>query len=465
MPINIRKNAFNIKGGDAYFEVDMLEGDVNIISGYVSPEMFGAKGDGITDDTLAWQQAVDSGKNIYALSTIYKCGQIDVTKNITIDCNFADFVCTANTLFYCHGNVSATLTGQSDYNANDTEYAINSVQYGNYTGMAMLQGTNNFEQTRDYYRGGVVSTFHNGNLEGVYPIDIKNETDDTTILLIYPITITIKRFGNLEYIGSSNAQKNWIIIEYGLNCVIRDFKTKVDNFYTFIGLNKCLNCICECMQISGETGTVGTNSYLIGILDSSECIVRDSHLYNKYWHCITTGGIYMCWHNSIINCHLGNYTGAAFADHPNGIKSIIKDSVVSMIGIGGLGIVENCDAFSTTSSNAIIIYPSTSPLLTGTTIKDVRLYPKTVATIAIRSNPYVDDIAYYVDRIYVSNIKSNKITVVPTIKFNINDVIESRNASYIVGKIVITDVDALVDLNVDSPNVNRTNENIIVRND
>jgi len=62
------------------------------IKDYVTPEMFGAKGDGVTDDTIAIQNAINSGKEVrlrattYLVSTLYLtrgtmiCGQGKISK-------------------------------------------------------------------------------------------------------------------------------------------------------------------------------------------------------------------------------------------------------------------------------------------------------------------------------------------------------------------------------------------------
>ena len=52
---------------------------------YVTPEMYGAVGDGETDDSAAFQEAVNSGKNVLIPNKTYKCKNIIVsTSNIAI---------------------------------------------------------------------------------------------------------------------------------------------------------------------------------------------------------------------------------------------------------------------------------------------------------------------------------------------------------------------------------------------
>ena len=70
--------AANIKG-----DVDRLSEEISKLSTYVTPEMFGAVGDGVADDTGAVQSAVDSGK-VVMLSSYYAITQpIIISKSRT----------------------------------------------------------------------------------------------------------------------------------------------------------------------------------------------------------------------------------------------------------------------------------------------------------------------------------------------------------------------------------------------
>ena len=465
MPITLPYNLKFKNGNSAYSAIPIAVGDFDLsVSSGVSPEMYGAVGDGVTDDTTAWQAALDTGRNVFALSGKYKVGTLTVSKNCVIDCNNAEFICTATKLFDIHGEVKVTLTGQNSYTANEHQYAIQSETYGNYTGFGMLIGTNNFEETRSYYYGGFVCTFNNGIMNERYPIDVTNGTNNVTLQLINPITVYLKNISGVSYSGSSDSAKNYIVIKYGYGCVLENIQAELDDFYAFIDLQKSLNCVLQNLRINSKMGSSGTNSYLVAFSDSSFCTVKDSYLFNKYWHCVTTGNSYLCYHNTVENCSLLCDSGGAFVDHPNGINTIVKGCTVCGIGIGGLGVVEDCVILRSSSGCNINIFPTTGPLITGADIINVRFNNTNSASITVRPNPYQSDVRYYVDNIYIADVKITKKTGSLSIGYNIDSVISDLNAYFTIGDIIVSDCYATIDFNSDSPNVTRTGEHIVLRN-
>lgn len=408
MPITLSTNRIQIKGNDSFIPIGALS-EVTSVTNYISPEYFGAVGDGIVDDTSAWQRAVNSGMNVVALSKHYKCGEISVTKNIVIDCNGADFNCTGALLFNIHGTIKATLTGQPNYDMNEVGYQITDNQYSDYSGFAMLQGTNNFDESRTYYYGGFVCTFHDGIMEGSYPVDVTNGTDNNTLLIVDPITATLKRIGSVTH--PSGGYPYSIKVSYGFNCTIEDVNAVGMNSYMFIELYRCLNCQCRNIKLSGAYGTTGTNSYVIAFDDSSFCTVRDSYIYNKYWHCITTGNQYLCYRNKIENCVLLSDSGVACADHSNGVGTIVKDCNTASVLIGYQGIVENSIIVSQKTSNkACLVYigTPTDERLVGATVKNVQFIPDQTCTtcgITVNSFPQESGKTFYVDSINIENVE------------------------------------------------------------
>ena len=304
----------------------------------VTPEQYGAYGDGTHDDTTAWQKAVDSNRNILAKAVTYLCGKIEVSTNTCIDCNHAKFICTDDILFDVRGTVNTTLAEQTDYSDSQQNYAIATEAYATYTGFAVLKGDNNFEKSRDYYKGGFVCEFKDGKMNGSFPIPVTNPS----IELITPITGEIKNIDGLTHTSYSGDTAS-INIVYGLGYRISNISEKQDSGYKFINLSYCLNCICDNVNVNKKYGSTGTVSYIVVIDDSSYCKVLNSVLHNEQWHAVTTGGRYLCYGNTISDCYLTSRDSYAFLDHANARGTTIEDSTVQCLTITALGTVDNVE--------------------------------------------------------------------------------------------------------------------------
>lgn len=377
------------------------------IKDYVTPEMFGAVGDGVTDDTTAWQAAVDTGMDVRATKSAYKVGQINVTRNVSIYCNSARFVCTATKLFNCTGEVVTTLQDEADYAINQSDYAITNASYATYTGFAMLKGTNNFEKTKNYYRGGFACYFKNGKMTARYPINVTG----VSIEIINPITVYIYNIGDIEHNVSTRDFS--IIIKYGYGCAIRDSKIEHSGAYTVIQLDSCLNCIVDNVNITQQFSSNDNNSYLVNIDNASFCTVRDCYMFNKNWHCITTGDTYLCYGNSVDNCHLMSEGQLAIQDHLNARGTKIINSTCSCIGISGMGVIENCviEPIAVSPYNCVVYLFAVSDLDTATyRVANVSVNRKTDAsnsyTGVIIGGGVANNESYYIKDVVFDNVKT-----------------------------------------------------------
>lgn len=436
---------------------------INGTLGFVTPEMFGAVGDGITDDTNAWQAAVDFGLAVKAGKSSYKCGTITVTKNIDIDCNKARFICTEDKLFDCEGEVITTLQNESDYSKNQSDYVISNVVYANYTGFAMLKGTNNYEKSRDYYRGGFVCEFYEGRITGTYPIDVTG----VSIEIINPIKVNISNIGDIEH--SISQYDYTITINYGFGCTIRDCNIWHSGAYTVIMLYNCLNCICDNINIKQSYSSNNNDSYLVVFANSSYCIVRNSYMYNKNWHCITTGNVYLCYHNVVDNCSLYTNGSVSFEDHENALNSIIINSTCACIGIGGMGVVDNCNIVSIQSDYKhcqIRIIAMSNRDNAIYSVNNVRFLPSNNINLSYCGIKFVSSSRttgnnYYIKQAIFKNVKGENNNVACSYSFNF-----STQSTNIIGDIVIDNSNFMIDLGVygDETHIDISNYILCVQN-
>lgn len=387
------------------------------IKDYATPEMFGAKGDGVTDDTQAWQMAVDSGFSVKATKKLYKCGKITVTNNIEIDCNGADFICLSDILFDCKGSVVTSLTNESDYTSNQIDYNIIDSDYSNYTGFAFLKGDNNFDTARSYYLGGFMGYFVDGRLSCSYPVDVTN----TTIDIINPITVCFSHIGNIEHLSSGAKSIN---VLYGVNCAISGCKIESSSVCIFLQLEKCFNCILTNSIIKLKYGSSGTNSYIVNFGDCSFCSIDGCYLYNHFWHCATTGGTYLSYKNQIRSSELQTYNAVSFEDHANALGTEIIDCTCSCVGLSGLSVIRDCIITSTNTANGscyLRFYAKSNIEASIYTANNIRFLPKNGASdvgVRLSVESLQANKTYYIKECIFDNIKCYNKNAAGSIRFS-----------------------------------------------
>lgn len=354
----------------------------------VSPEMFGAVGDGIADDTVAWKKAIESGADIKAGSgKTYKVNTLEITRDTYIDCNDANFVCTGTTLFSCIGNAE-TETDEKDYTAYDAGYTLSD----EYTGIVYLYGTNTIFSKKAYYVGGSIERFSKGRLASSIPVEIT----DVKARRIHPIKVDICNIRNVKFdnsipglFTSSNVKPVIISQEY---CAYSEIKNvNMTNLcYCVIRLDKCYNIsysdshfdIPEYPYIpegASRTKRLWLNNYPINILNSSYTKVENVDGHNHDWHCITTGGRTLCRKTEVHNCRFISNSEYAYLDHINGIETNISNCVISGIAVSGLSRVSETAVLPIANGKQnpckIIIFPVDVESISTATIENCIFYP------------------------------------------------------------------------------------------
>lgn len=433
---------------------------VLVVSLQVTPEMFGAYGDGEHDDTAAWQKAVDVGLNVKALSKTYLVATIEVIKDIEIDCGNANFICNATRLFYIHGSIDETLENEGDYAADDINYAITNEEYAEYTGFAFVRGDNNFEESREYYKGGFACTFDNGKICASYPIPVTN----TIIDLVNPITGTLKNIKNITHQEITNANRS-IYVEYAKSYVIENIKAKDCKAYVDIDIAKSINVTCRNLDITHDISFNDNVSYIVYLEDSSFCNLTDSYLYNKKWHSWTTSGIYLCYKNSVTNSTMLCDLQYAICDHANALGTIVENVNASLIEVCGLSYVNDVKIYPLKDTQKRCHVAIECPSIEKNakyTIMNVYLNTATGASstycgIWFNHSPVVTGKTYYYSDVYIENVKTNKIIPCRTY-FNLNS-----GSNYVIGNITIKN--AWLDINLpktSQSHINVSNSDIFI---
>lgn len=149
------------------------------IKDYVTPEMFGAKGDGVTDDTTALQSAVDSGKDVFLSQGTYLIGGTVVIQNDVV-------------LFGCGFNSVLKITGKIT-----TDNAKHNINLHDFTVFASKSNGNAVEiiATNNALADNTL------NITGVY-FEFDNTVTNSTATMLYLYGVRESMISNCVFFGS-----------------------------------------------------------------------------------------------------------------------------------------------------------------------------------------------------------------------------------------------------------------------
>ena len=315
---------------------------LKLLKGYVTPENYGAVGDGIADDTAAWQSAVDSGYNVVAGSKSYRCGKITITENIEIDCNMAEFTCTSDTLFSCKGSIIKSTASTNSYNA----YENFNLPDSTHTGVAFLRNTSRTISSSINVYDGMMINSYSGTSYDKLPVTISNPTVDE----ISPITCTLINIGSVNHIN--NQTNTTVSIEYGYKCKVNNL-IQSSSKCTIVSLSYCMECEISDILGSFETSeyiTTYVTSYAILIINSSRTFVRNCNITFDCGVCYKTDGSYLSLNNTIEDCTFISIGCDAVDDRYNGIGTEITRCDLHGCSLGASSKITRCKIYQHRSS-------------------------------------------------------------------------------------------------------------------
>lgn len=406
--------------------------------GTTNPESFGAVGDGVTDDTTAIQDAIDSGaKVVFGYKKNYFISHpIDVSDS-AVDFNYSIISHSSNVAIKTKPvfkKVTSLLT-----TVNNSSYVTVSDGSGIDNGdmLIIVDKNTKFNAARRYYVNGGI--FHVKRVDGtkvyITPHIEFNQYQNSVVIVVKPTTTIIKNVGGITPSGASP-------VCYGIN-LIGCANAVVDGLYGgtnhsgYLCVGYCFNTLISNADFKPDENVVAHGD-IYGIILGPSSITRMNNLYiENPWHCVTTGGavtaddseagdylfgLLTAEYTNNIPCqyiYLDDsvlisskvWSGAASLDeHGNAYKTYIRDCVIDGMNICNGGVIDNVECNLDEGLASIYIDGSTRedirPDLTIRNCKtnfDALIYREVSHDYTNTDESYFDSWFMYLGNIYFDN--------------------------------------------------------------
>ena len=352
---------------------------------YVTPEDYGAVGDGITDDSEAVQDAVDAGYAVYFASN--KIYYLASTVTIDHDCHLFGGAGatiktatpsggTANDAIVVTGTLKKTTTLTTDYTSTgSTANSGNQFTLSDMTGidvgdiMVITAEDQYYSYARPtYYLGAtlLVSDVYNGHIytSNSMPWNITN-TANVSVKVYSAPTAIIEGLNFISDIDSLGQYKSLIDLKWCKNSIVRN--CNLSHFGIGLRAYFSVNTLVDCVTVSKSKydNSMTGDGYGIYVQSSTDTIIQRV-LAICAQGCVDLGGSIPNINTYVRNCNLTSECRAVGIDmHENSYNIVVEDCTFGGLSLYGTATVNRCRFIrnnrSDASGNAIIFRGSHNP--------------------------------------------------------------------------------------------------------
>lgn len=350
-----------------------------------TPEMFGACGDGVADDTDALQAAVDTGVMRGTPGACYRLSRtLDVSgKKVDFNGSSVAFGDRNRWCMRAEGTLKATLALAADANAFEplTLDDVSPVAVGDIVVVEANQtdGTglyaHPFSTVKSYYCTGgtflVTKVSPSSNTIGVSPAVEFPQYAGSTVLVYTPSTCAISNLAGIVTTNEDEFNDGGILIKACHNASVAS--CRIDSrMYSGISIAHSIGTRVadSSIRVRDDRFPKAGNVYGIVVGPTSQTTISGCDTCSD-WHGITTGGVvgmgrvtpsqYLLVQNCRLSLFEEGLTGLAYCCHANEYKTTLRDCCLEGLGVGVGATVQNCTITSKKDSQ-------TSLRITGATI-------------------------------------------------------------------------------------------------
>ena len=332
---------------------------------YVTPEEYGAVGDGTTDDSQAVQDACDAGYAVYFASnkTYYIPTAIDIDHDIHLFGGENTVIKTEtqngslNDIFVVSGTLKKTTTLTTDY-ASAGNISVNSANAGNRFTLVDMTGINAgdimvvkaedqyYSYARPYYYKGMTLLIGDKDTNHLYttesiPYDI-TLTNDVSVRVYNAPTVIIESLNFVADRDSIGNYKYFVVLDSCKGSIIRNCTfAEMD---CGVKINHCVNTLIDniFMRDGKNDNTLSGDGYGIHLMASTNTIIQRFNSIVAQTP-ITTGGDVTVVNTFVRNCDLtAQCRPNGIGMHENSYNIVVEDCVMGGLNILGTGIVNRC---------------------------------------------------------------------------------------------------------------------------